>query len=101
VLAGNNNDHCHQFKSYLHQCFKLKNLGTLKHFLEIEVTRSPEGLFLCQRKYALDILIKTGMLRCNAPKILMIWFIKNCSRRLNDRRRYCTLDKDKAHRNHL
>ena len=62
VLASNSHDHCHQFKRYLHRCFKLKDLGPLKYFLGIEIARSPEGLFLCQRKYALDILIETGMM---------------------------------------
>ena len=62
VLAGNRPEHCHQFKSYLQQCFKLKDLGALKYFIGIEVARSPKGLFLCQPKYTLDILTETGML---------------------------------------
>ena len=36
-------------------------MGPLKYFLGIKVARSLEGLFLCQRKYALDILIAIGM----------------------------------------
>lgn len=54
ILAGNNADQCEQFKSYLNQCFHIKDLGKLKYFLGIEVVRSPKGLFLNQRKY--DIL---------------------------------------------
>jgi len=50
------------FKSYLHNRFKRKDLGPLKYFLGIEVVRSPKELFLCQRKYTLDILTKTGLL---------------------------------------
>ena len=34
----------------------------LKYFLGIEVCRSKEGLFLSQRKYALDLLAETGKL---------------------------------------
>ena len=37
----------------------------------------------------------------NAPKILITWFTENCSGRLNDRRRYCCPNKDKAYWNHL
>jgi len=40
----------------LNQCSHIKDLGPLKYFLHIEVTRNSQGLFLCQRKYALDIV---------------------------------------------
>jgi len=62
VLTENDSHFCHMLKSYLHQCFKRKDLGSLKYFLGIEVARAPTGLFLCQRKYTLDILTETGML---------------------------------------
>ena len=34
----------------------MKDLGTQKYFLGIQVTRSKQGIYLPQRKYALDIL---------------------------------------------
>ncbi|RVW74193.1 Retrovirus-related Pol polyprotein from transposon RE1 [Vitis vinifera] len=49
------------------QQFNVKNAflhGLLKYFLGIEVSRSSERIFLSQRKYALDLLQETGMLRC-------------------------------------
>ncbi|WJZ97410.1 hypothetical protein VitviT2T_016015 [Vitis vinifera] len=42
----------------------MKDLGPLKYFLGIEVSRSSEGIFLSQRKYALDLLQETGMSGC-------------------------------------
>ncbi|CAH9142426.1 unnamed protein product, partial [Cuscuta epithymum] len=62
ILAGNDSSVIAQFKSYLHSCFHMKDLGMLKYFLGIEVARNSEGLLLCQRKYTLDIITKTGLL---------------------------------------
>lgn len=48
-------------KHFLAQSFSIKDLGTLRYFLGIEVSRSAKGIFLCQRKYVLDILTDSGM----------------------------------------
>ena len=40
----------------------MKDLGRLKYFLGIEVARNETGIFLCQRKFALDVLSETGLL---------------------------------------
>ncbi|KAK3016508.1 hypothetical protein RJ639_007197 [Escallonia herrerae] len=61
ILAGNNSTACFSFKKYLNDCFKLKDLGPFKYFLGIEAARGPRGLFLSQRKYALDILSESGL----------------------------------------
>ena len=42
----------------------MKYLDHLKYFLRIEVSRSDKGIFLSQRKYALDLLQETGMSAC-------------------------------------
>ncbi|CAH9080818.1 unnamed protein product [Cuscuta epithymum] len=62
IIAGNDSTVLHKFKHYLSTCFHMKDLGTLKYFLGIEVARHPNGIFLCQRKYALDIITETGLL---------------------------------------
>ncbi|PKI78821.1 hypothetical protein CRG98_000781 [Punica granatum] len=62
ILTGNDLAHCEKFKKYLDDCFSIKDLGKLRYFLRIEVARQPYCLFLCQRKYSLDILQETGML---------------------------------------
>jgi hypothetical protein len=50
------------FKHALSTNFKTKDLGPLKYFLGLEVARSHKGIFLNQRKYALDILNDSGQL---------------------------------------
>ena len=62
IISGNDSAALHAFKSYLCACFKMKDLGSLKYFLGIEVARSSLGLFLCQRKYTLDIISEAGLL---------------------------------------
>lgn len=42
--------------------FFIKDLSPLKHCLGIEVTWSPDGIFLCLRKYTLGILTESDML---------------------------------------
>ena len=53
-----------RLKSFLNKQFKIKDLGELKYFIEIEVARTKRGIFLSQRKYALEILEEAGYLGC-------------------------------------
>ncbi|KAH9685044.1 protein kinase domain-containing protein [Citrus sinensis] len=62
IIAGNHLDTITALKMFLQAQFHIKDLGTLKYFLGIEVARSKQGIFLNQRKYALDILQDSGQL---------------------------------------
>ncbi|XP_048501601.1 uncharacterized mitochondrial protein AtMg00810-like [Beta vulgaris subsp. vulgaris] len=44
--------------------FAMKDFGSLSYFLGIAVTRHAGGLFLSQRKYALEIIERAGMASC-------------------------------------
>uniref|UniRef100_A0A2N9EVF5 Reverse transcriptase Ty1/copia-type domain-containing protein n=1 Tax=Fagus sylvatica TaxID=28930 RepID=A0A2N9EVF5_FAGSY len=62
LVAGNDLSQIETFKHTLSTNFKTKDLGPLKYFLSIKVARSQKGIFLNQRKYALDILNDSGQL---------------------------------------
>jgi len=49
----------------------IKDLGLLKYFLGIEVARNAKGIFLCQRKYVLEIVEECGLLGEKPTKFLM------------------------------
>ena len=62
ILMGNDANTCREFKEYLNHCFHIKDLGSLKYFLGLEVARNSRGIFLTQRKYALELVEECGLL---------------------------------------
>ncbi|RVW76298.1 Retrovirus-related Pol polyprotein from transposon RE1 [Vitis vinifera] len=59
VITGNDHAGISDLKAFMHSKFHTKDLGELKYFLGIEVSRSKKGMFLSQRKYVLDLLKET------------------------------------------
>jgi len=49
-------------KDSLNQAFRIKDLRQLQYFLGLEISRSQNGIPVCQRKYYLDILSNTRMM---------------------------------------
>lgn len=49
----------------------MKDLGTLRYFLGIEIVRNDQGITLNQHKYALDLIIETGLAGSKPIKTLM------------------------------
>jgi hypothetical protein len=51
--------------------FAMKDLGPKHHFLGITAERRPQGLFLHQRQYAINILERAGMFDCKPCSTLV------------------------------
>ena len=56
LIASNNEAIVDDFKKFLDNKFKLKDLGVLKYFLGLEIARTTKGISLCKRKYTLEVL---------------------------------------------
>ena len=56
LIASNNEAIVNDFKKFLDNKFKLKDLGVLKYFLGLEIARTTKGISLCKRKYTLEVL---------------------------------------------
>nr|GMD43966.1 putative RNA-directed DNA polymerase [Ipomoea batatas] len=61
-----------ELKDLLNKAFKIKDLGVLGYFLGIEASSYEDGLNICQRKYALDILNDAGFLDCKLVRTPMV-----------------------------
>jgi hypothetical protein len=69
VLAGNSSLEIQNVKLFLDQKFKIKDLGKLRYFLGLEIARSPQGIFVNQRKYTLELLQDSGFLAAKPVNI--------------------------------
>jgi hypothetical protein len=53
------------FKHAMQSEFEMTDLGIMKYFLGIEVDQSTKGIFVCQQKYATNIIKRFCMEDCN------------------------------------
>lgn len=61
IFIGNNMQLISEFREAMISQFEMTDLGLMSYFLGIEVTQTHNGIFICQRKYASDILKRFGM----------------------------------------
>ncbi|XP_038897912.1 uncharacterized mitochondrial protein AtMg00810-like [Benincasa hispida] len=71
VISGDDASEIDILKRRMAEEFEIKDLGRLRYFLGMEVTRSKEGISVSQRKYTLDLLKETGMTGCKPVDIPM------------------------------
>lgn len=66
----------------MHSTFALKDLGELSYFWGIQVTKTADGIHLCQAKYIVDLLAKHKMDKsspCATPMATSHSLTKNLS----------------------
>jgi hypothetical protein len=62
IVASNDLDAISSLTAYLNSQFRLKDLGTAKYFLGLELACTTKGISVSQRKYCLDIIQDSGLL---------------------------------------
>ncbi|KAL4036909.1 hypothetical protein IC575_000487 [Cucumis melo] len=66
LVTGNNADHIQNFKWEMMKMFEMTDLGLMSYFLGIEIKQGQGEVFICQKKYAKEILKKFKMDECKA-----------------------------------
>ncbi|PRQ55909.1 putative RNA-directed DNA polymerase [Rosa chinensis] len=66
IYTGNDEDLFKSFKHSMMAEFEMTDLGLLHYFLSIEVVQSATGIFIMQKKYAVEILDRFEMKTCNS-----------------------------------
>lgn len=65
IYTGDDEDDLMKFKASMMNAFEMTDLGMMKFFLGIEISQDPEGIFVCQKAYAQEIMNCFGMEECN------------------------------------
>jgi hypothetical protein len=65
IITGTSTEDIAEFKSQMHELFKMSDLGLLSYYLGIEVKQAGGEITLCQSSYAARILDSAGMASCN------------------------------------
>jgi len=61
MLTGSSPTEIAHVKQHLHNCFGIKDLGSLHYFLGLEVSYLPQGIVLSQKKSTLEFLKDSQM----------------------------------------
>ena len=72
IFTGNDEGMLRTFKQSIMKEFEMTDLGKMKYFLGIEVTQSAGGIFICQKKYAREVLERFRMDDCTPVQVPII-----------------------------
>ncbi|XP_059592560.1 uncharacterized mitochondrial protein AtMg00810-like [Vitis vinifera] len=65
LVTGSSMEQINNFKKEMKDVFEMTNLGRMTFFLGMEVQQKQNEIFICQQKYAKEILKKFKMEECN------------------------------------
>jgi hypothetical protein len=66
IYTENDMNMCAEFKNSMIVEFYMFDLGRMQYFLGVEVIQNPNGIFVCQRRYAREVLVRFGMNNSNS-----------------------------------
>ena len=66
LLTSNDEELLNQFKRSMMDEFDMIDLGKMRYFLGIEVMQKTDGILICQRKYAAELIERFGMQNYNS-----------------------------------
>ena len=72
VFTGSDEGMFADFKASMKREFDMTYLDKMKFFLGVEVVQNAEGIYISQRKYALEILERFGLEKANSIRNPMI-----------------------------
>ncbi|PNX61044.1 hypothetical protein L195_g060473, partial [Trifolium pratense] len=65
IFTGSNEVMFEEFKTSMKRKFSMTDLGKMRYFLGVEVKQFDDGIFICQQKYAKELLLRFKMDQCN------------------------------------
>lgn len=65
LYTANDEELLVEFKQSMKKEFDMTDLGRMRYFLGIEVVQQNYGIFICQRKYAAEVIERFGMQNFN------------------------------------
>ncbi|KAF2283878.1 hypothetical protein GH714_016754 [Hevea brasiliensis] len=72
LVTGGNFQLLNDFKLKMQTEFEMSDLGSMSYFLGLEIEQGTEGIFVSQRKYALEILKRYNMDKCKSVAIPLV-----------------------------
>ena len=65
IITRNNDEYISSIKKELKKVFDMTYLGLLEYYLEIEIDKKPQHIFISQKKYVDKLLNIYSMTKCN------------------------------------